>query len=121
MMKSRAEIRACIRGVLIPYFDCIAWEDFSDAGNSCYDPYAFASKEEEEETVLTLAAVLLEMPKYSRIHAELARKVADMLGNKWVTYPWLVKAVSRIIAGATYPELLSMAMRSRKVRDGMKA
>ncbi len=120
-MKSRAEVRAAIRCILIPYSDCIAWEDFGDAGNPCYDPYTFSSPSEANEAAITIAAVMLEIPKYSQIHNDLAHRVANELENKWVTYDWLIKAVARILTGATFDQLLSMAMLSRKVKDGMKA
>ncbi len=120
-MKSRAEVRKSIMNVLIPYSDCIAWSDFSDRGNPCYKPYKFDSPEEEIEAAFTRAAVMLEIPYCSEIHSILGQKVANELDNKWITYDWLTKAVARILAGTTFDALLSIAMLSRRVKDGMKA
>lgn len=120
-MRNRSTVGRTIEEILIPYADCIAWEDFGSAGSPCYDPYDFSSVAEEEEQAYTLAAVQLKMKKGSKIHADLARAVAKQTGNKFVTYPWLRDAVSRLLAGTTYDELLAMSKLSRLVKAGMKA
>lgn len=86
-MRNRIDVRKSIDDILIPYADCICWEDFGSAGNPCYNPNDFSSAAEEEETAFTLAAVQLEMRKYGNKHKELAKKVAKQTGNKYVTYP----------------------------------
>lgn len=120
-MRNRIDVRKSIDDILIPYADCICWEDFGSAGNPCYNPNYFSSAAEEEETACTLAAVQIEMRKYGNKHKELAKKVAKQTGNKYVTYPWLRDAVSRLLASTTYDELLSMSRLSRAVKAGMQA
>lgn len=118
---SISEINASIVHILVPYCDCIAWSDFSDKGNACYSPYTFATKEEEYEAAFTHAAVMLAIPKNGSTHKTLAEKIADQLGNNWITYDWLIKAVGRLLSGTSYRELYLMAILSRKVKNGMKA
>lgn len=118
-MTDATEVRQAIENILLPYADCIAWEDMGDNGNPCYDPYHFDSPGEQQEAAKTVAAVLLAAPKGSRLHLSLAQKIAEILGNKYITYPWFVKAVSRVLAGNTYSQLLSMARLSRLVRSGI--
>ncbi len=119
-MIDRIMVRKAIEEILIPYADCIAWKDLGSAGSPCYDPYDFSSAAEEEEAVYTLAAVELELKKNSKRHTDLAKEVAKYTGNNYVTYPWLRDAVSRLLAGSTYDELLKMSKLSRLVRSGMK-
>lgn len=119
-MRNRSEVGRIIDNILIPYADCVEWLDFGPNGNPCYDPSYFSSTAEEEEAAYTLAAVQLEMPKNSeRRHKRLAEKVAVQTGNRYVTYPWLRDAVSRLLAGCTYNDLLSMCKLSRIFRTGM--
>ncbi len=120
-MRDRTEVARTIDEILIPYVECLAWEDFGSSGNPCYDPNDFSSPAEEEEAAYTLAAVQLEMEKYGSRHTDLAEKVAEQTGDQYVTYPWLRDAVSRILSGTTYDDLLSMVKLSRAVKDGMKA
>lgn len=120
-MRDRTLVGRTIDHIVIPFADCIAWEDFGPKGNPCYDPYAFASAAEEEEAAYTLAAVQLEIRKYGTRHIELAKKVAKQTGNEYVTYPWLRDAVSRLLAGTTYADLLFMCRQSRAVRARMQA
>ncbi len=120
-MRNRSTVGRTIEEILIPYADCIAWEELGSAGSPCYDPYDFASAAEETEAAATLATVQIEMRKGGRRHAELAKEVAKQTGNKFVTYPWLRDAVSRLLAGTTYDELLAMSKLSRLVKAGMKA
>lgn len=119
-MKEKFDVNRCIQNVLIPYAECIAWGDFSDEGNPCYDPYVFDSLADEEDAALTRATVFITIPKGSKEHICLAKKVARILGIKYVTYDWLAKAVGRVLSGSTYDELLSMSLLSKKVKDGMK-
>lgn len=120
-MRNRTVVARTIDEILIPYADCIAWEDYGPEGNPCFDPYDFASDAEEEEAAYTLAAVELEMRKYGKRHKDLAKKVAKQTGNNYVTYPWLRDAVSRLLAGTTYDELFSMSRLARAVKAGMQA
>ncbi len=120
-MRDRIAVGRTIDEILIPFADCVAWADFGSAGSHCYDPYDFSSASEEEEAAYTLAAVQLEMKKYSKRHTDLAKEVAKHTGNDFVTYPWLRDAVSRLLTGSTYDELLLMSKLSRLVRAGMKA
>ena len=120
-MVNRTDVAKTIDNILIPYADCIGWAYFGSAGGPCYDPYDFDSAAEEEEAAYTLAAVQLELMKNSARHIALAKKVAEQTGNNYVTYPWLRDAVSRLLAGNTYDELLAMSKLSRAVRTGMQA
>lgn len=83
--------------MIIPYCDCLAWEDFSDRGNPCYNPLLFENETDIKEDALWHAAVKAAMPHGSDMHSVLASKVATVLNNKWVTYDWLIKALSRVI------------------------
>ncbi len=120
-MRNRIDVAKTIDDILIPYADCICWEDYGSAGSPCYNPNYFSSAAEEEEAACTLAAVQLEMGKYGKRHKELAKKVAKQTGNKYVTYPWLRDAVSRLLACTKYDALLSMSRLSRAVKAGMQA
>lgn len=120
-MRDKVLVGRTIDHIVIPFADCIAWEDFGPKGNPCWKPYHYASVAEEEEAAYTLAAVELEMGKYSKRHKDLAKKVAKQTGNEYVTYPWLRDAVSRLLAGTTYDELLSMSRLSMAVKAGMQA
>lgn len=120
-MTDRKEVAKTIDEVVIPYVDCFAWEDFGSSGNPCYNPNAFASPAQAKDFAYTLAAVQLEMRKNGLRHTGLAGKVAAQTGNKYVTYPWLRDAVSRILSGTTYDELLTMAQFARAVKAGMQA
>jgi hypothetical protein len=120
-MRNRTVVARTIDEILIPYADCVAWGDYGPKGNLCWNPYDYESVAEEEEAAYTLAAVELEMGKYSKRHKDLAKKVAKQTGNEYVTYPWLRDAVSRLLAGTTYEELLLMSRLSMAVKVGMQA
>lgn len=105
---------------IIRYHDCIAWSDLSDRGNPCYDPYDFPTIEDREEEALTYAAVKIELPKNSASHLLLSALVADDLGAKWITYDWLIKAITRVTCGATLEDLRKMLALSSLVKAGMK-
>ena len=62
-----------------------------------YDPCNVSPREWNEE-VDCRAAVLKAMPKHSNMHLRLSKRVADILGNQWITYPWLCRALGKIIA-----------------------
>lgn len=119
-MTSISEVYKSIVYILVPYCDCIAWSDFSDKGNACYSPYIFATKEEEYEAAFTHAAVMLAIPKNGSTHKTLAEKIAEQLGNKYVTYDWLIKAVGRLLARTSFKELYFMAILSKKIKNEMK-
>lgn len=89
----------------------VRWEDFGDRGSPTYKPYNFATKADEIEEAQTLAAVRIAMPKFSDLHRTLAKSVADDVGCRWVTYPWLTQAASRILSGTTYEEIRQRAVR----------
>lgn len=67
--------------ILIRYHDCIAWNEYSDKGNSCYNPYVFASQTDREEGALRHAAVKVAMPKGSQTHVFLAEHIAKNLST----------------------------------------
>ncbi len=119
-MNNLAEVIFCIEKILIPHTECIAWEDFSDRGNPCYNPYDFKNKQEEMEAAFTEMLVALAMPKYSYNHIALSQRVAYLLGNKWVSYDWLKKAVGRVLFGTNYRELAQMTALSCVIREKMR-
>jgi hypothetical protein len=98
----------------------IAWQDFTDNGNPCYNPYSVSSDEMNEEAD-SRAAVLKAMPKNSLIHLSISQAVARLLGTKWVTYDWLSKIIGRIIAPAeSYHEFEKVIALSVAVQQGMR-
>lgn len=106
--------------LLNKYPENIAWNDFSDRGNSCYSPYNISSKELNEEAD-SRAAVLKAMPKYSATHLSLSRSIAEIIGTKWVTYDWLCKILGRIIATAeSYSDFEKIIALSVEVKEKMK-
>ncbi|HHU71146.1 MAG TPA: hypothetical protein GXZ21_03815 [Clostridiales bacterium] len=64
--------------LLNKYPENIAWNDFSDRGNSCYSPYNIFSKELNEEADCR-AAFLKAMPKYLASHLSPSRSIAGKL------------------------------------------
>lgn len=103
-----------------PNTEFIAWEDYSDNGNACYDPLKFDSEDEKQIDALWLAAVRTAMPYGSDAHKLLMPEVAKILGNNWVTYDWLTKACGRVFNGCSFDELKGMVELSRTVKEGMK-
>lgn len=120
-MKTLLEVSQAIDTLILPFCGFFQWLDFSDKGNYCYDPYEFETKEEEIEAAFTRAAVLLKIPKGSDIHISLAKKIANLTGNKYIAYDWMVKAIARILSGTTYNDLSSMVSLSTAVKRGMQA
>lgn len=107
--------------MLNSYHDCIAWIEYSDKGNPCYDPYDFASQADREDDALWHAAVKVAIPKGSHDHTFLADLIAKELSNQWITYDWLIKAIARVLNGATLAELKKMCELSRVVKNRMEA
>ncbi|MDD6963706.1 MAG: hypothetical protein PUJ52_01395 [Firmicutes bacterium] len=106
--------------MLIRHHDCIAWEEFSDHGNPCVDPYVFDTKIERQEDALMHAAVKVALPKGSATHVRLAELVARDLNNKYVTYDWLIKTVSRVLGVTSLSELRKMIELSTTVKARLK-
>lgn len=113
------EVTRAIKNILIPYSDSVDWKSFGSKGNPCFDPYDLTPTE-TIESALTLAAVTLAMPKGGNLHKTLAKDVAAVTGNAYVTYPWLQHAVSRILTFTTYKDLLCMCVNLHTVRKRMK-
>lgn len=105
---------------LIKYHSCVAWLDYGDDGNPCYDPYVFDTRVEREIDALTHAAVKVELAKNSSTHHLLAELVAKDVENEYVTYDWLIKIVARILCGTSVEQLHDMLELSNTVRNGMK-
>lgn len=105
---------------LIKYHSCVAWLDYGDDGNPCYDPYVFDTRVEREIDALTHAAVKVELAKNSSTHHLLAELVAKDVENEYVTYDWLIKIVARILCGISVEQLHDMLELSNAVRNGMK-
>lgn len=113
------EVTRAIKDILIPYSDSVDWKSFGSKGNPCFDPYDLTPTE-TIESALTLAAVTLAMPRGGNLHKTLAKDVAAVTGNAYVTYPWLQHAVSRILTFTTYKDLLCMCVNLHTVRKRMK-
>ena len=111
------EVTRAIKNILIPYSDSVDWKSFGSKGNPCFDPYDLTPTE-TIQSALTLAAVA--MPKGGNLHKTLAKDVAAVTGNAYVTYPWLQHAVSRILTFTTYKDLLCMCVNLHTVRERMK-
>lgn len=103
----RSEVRKGIQE-LIQYHSCVAWLDYGDCGNPCYDPYVFETGTEREIDALTHAAVKAELVKGSSTHHLLAELVAKDLKNEYVTYDWLIKVIARILSGTSIEQLHDM-------------
>ncbi|MBW9171219.1 hypothetical protein K2F43_08370 [Clostridium estertheticum] len=114
-MKDKIEVRRAIQ-LLLKHIECVAWLEFGDRGNPCYDPYNFDTEEEHIEDAYALAAVKIVMPKGSVLHQKLSESVAQEIGCKYVTYDWLIKALSRIVASSSYKELADMMKTSLQMR-----
>ena len=82
--------------ILEEHPECIAWSDFGDAGNSYTGRIdVLTSKEEIENNAHAMAETKICMPKMSSRHLKLSKEVAKNLNIKYVTYDWLLKAVTR--------------------------
>lgn len=101
--------------LLMDYPNCIAWQDFSDKGNTCCGKYQDGSIEAKN-----LGTVKLLIPKYSSIHVNLNESVSNLIGANWVTYDWLIKVVSRIVSVSSLSNFKQMLGLSILVKDGMK-
>ena len=119
-MISVKQVQICIEKLLIPYVDCIAWEEFGEKGGPCYNPNQFMNSRDASNVAFTMALVSLAMPKGGVNHDKLAKKVAEKLDLNYVWYDWLVKAVGRILSGTNYSDLEQMLLLSNKVKQGMK-
>lgn len=119
-MISVKQVQICIEKLLIPYADCVAWEEFGEKNDPCYDQNHFINSRDARNIAFTMALVRLAMPKGERNHVILAKKVAKHLGMNYVWYDWLVKAVGRILSGTNYSDLKQMLLFSNKVKQGMK-
>lgn len=103
------------------YLDCINWKDFGDKGSPCYNPLHFSNKNEELQENLTLGFVRTVLNRESSEYKRIASEVASELSLRWVTYDWLCKAITRLIAKPKYAELESLLLLSRNVKNGMKS
>lgn len=106
--------------LLKEYPKCWSWQDFGDKGNACSGPFILETEVDILEDAIRLAAVKIAMPKGTTLHQDLANSVATLLGNQWVTYDWLIKAVTRIISfSSSYEEFMELVNLSLAVQTGM--
>ena len=113
------EIRKAIN-LIEKNIDLVEWEDMTNKGNPCYDPFDLTEDERAKE-ILIKAAVELIISRNSDTHAFFSSKIAAILGNKWITYPWLIQALSRLLSGIdSYQELSDMINIVRTVKEAMK-
>lgn len=114
----KEEARKAVQ-LLIKYSSSIGWEDFGDKGNNCWKPYN-STPSEIEEIELWHGAIRSTLVKGSLTFVLLESLVAKQLGCKYVTYDWLCKAISRILAGGNLTDLEKMLKLSRAVQQGIK-
>ena len=119
-MNSLSETKKAITTLLILFAEYIAWKDFGDRGNPCYDPYKFADSQEAYDAALSEMYTTLAMPKGSPEHIQLGSRIASLLDCKYVTYDWVKKVVGRLLSSTDYNELKEMTALSIAVRRGMK-
>lgn len=113
-------VKEIIEDILIPYTESFAWKDFGDKGSACYAPMSFSSLAEKSEFDYLLGVTYSAMAYGSSIHHALGRNVAKVLEARFITYWWLAKAVTRVVSGATYNELLRAAKISALLRRKLK-
>lgn len=113
----RRDIGIALDTILIPMADSFCWTEFGSAGGPCFDPNHYSTPAAEINMAVTLAGVQIEMRKFSDRHIALAKQVAKNTGNRYVTYPFLRDAVSRLLAGTTLDNLLFMVNLSRQYRQ----
>lgn len=63
--------------ILIRHHSCIAWEEYGDNGNPCWDPYVFETSHDREQDALWHAAVKAALAKGSATHIRLAELIAS--------------------------------------------
>lgn len=103
--------------ILIEFHDCIAWNDFTDKGNTCYVPQDFSSNESErKEAALVRAAVIFVVKKGGAFHLNLSKELRRDLGVCRLSYDVLVKMIARILCGTSCSELNKMVRISRLIR-----
>lgn len=112
------EVRAAIQ-LMAKHPHCIAWTDFGDKGNSCSGPFRLNSQDEIVEDAFALAAAKIAIPKYSALHHDLAKSVAQIIGAKYITYDWLVKVLGRIVAVGSFHEFCNLLRLSIAVKTDM--
>ncbi len=116
---NRTEISKAIDNILIPYANYFSWSELGAAVRRVKpNEFDISAKEEYANT---LAAVQLEMEKLSSRHIVLAKKVAELLEIRCVTYPWLRDTVSFIFSGTRYEMLQTLVKRFETARCGMQA
>lgn len=106
--------------LLISYCSSIGWADFGDKGNACWKPYN-ATQMEIEEIEVWHGAIRSTLKKGCSTFVLLEQLVAKQLGCKYVTYDWLCKAISRILAGGSLFDLEEMLKISHLVQMKMQS
>lgn len=116
-MMTLAETKVALL-IIDRYPETIAWEDFSDKGNSCTGRLDVLPPSEIAKNAISYAQVKTIMVKYSRLHRTLSKSVAKEMGLKYVTYDWLTKALSRLLEDTTFASFCQMVNRSIFVKKG---
>ena len=114
--KSKIGIRLLCR-----HHAAVAWSELGDRGNPCVDWYSFETEEDRIQDALMLAATKVALPKGSDTHIYLSQLVASDVQAHFVTYDWLVKAVSRLLGSAELPELSRNLRLCEKIKANMKS
>ncbi len=100
---------------LSTHADCFAWAELGDR-DTRYSTYLFASSQARVRDALANAAIRTVMPKFSKLHKDLAKSVSLILGIRCVTYEWLVKATARLLCDTDIKNLQKMCKISRAFR-----
>ena len=119
-MRADADVKRSIQ-TLILYPGVYGWEEFTDRGSPCYNPYAYDDAELEESTE-TMAAVLRCMPKNSPQHIDLAHEIMRLLNVKRMSYSFLAKIVSRVLEGfSSSDEFIKLTIAAAAIQKKNKA
>ncbi len=111
----RNDVKDVIDRILIPYFDCFDWKEFSK-NKPMFEISHNKLDSDKAEIAETTGSVMLEMERGSIRATILGKKLAGEFNVKYVTYPYLVKMVTRVLAGSTVDEIEEMAKLSNYVQ-----
>lgn len=100
--------------------ETIVWEDFADySTTSCID---WKNLSVSDNLMYLNSRTIVEqlLSRQSPLYKMIAEKVADLQGNKYVCYDWLMKALARSIAYCTFSEFQAMIELSISIQQAMR-
>ncbi len=110
-MMKRTDVGLAIDKIIIPYFDCICWKDFSK-DKAMFDISGHKDAADKEDIAETAESVLLEMERGSQRATKLGESLSKEFKVQYVTYPYMVKLVTRVLALSTIKEIEEMVQLS---------